>query len=287
MALSILFSEIRPFIRYAQRLEVTEGSGFRNLAAYDNRFFYCTAGSGVITVNGKDHPMKKGHIIIWRAGLRYTLAADEGETLTLLGFNFDYTAKNSCLAAPIPPGGADFESSAVLERVTFSDADILNDTIYIGNMHLLEDQIREICNEYNSRRSFYNVRISGLFTAILTETIRECMLERDNIRRSKGKVTEVLQYIADHHAEEISNIMLGKKFGYHPNYINHLVVQHTGMSLHKYLLSYRINKAIELLQNTDMPVSEISEKVGFSDYNHFLKYFKQVTGYTTKAFRVR
>lgn len=46
-------------------------------------------------------------------------------------------------------------------------------------------------------------------------------------------------------------------------------------------------EGMELLQNTDMPVAEISEQVGFADYNHFLKYFKRVTGYTTKAFRVR
>ena len=284
MSASILFGEIRPFIRYAQTLKITAASAFRGLTAYDNRFFYCADGEGKITVDGREYPMKKGYLMLWRAGLCYSL---EGESMTLLGFNFDYTAKNSCLSAPIPPAGAEFDPAAILERVTFSDAEVLNGVIHINNMHLLEDRIREICSEFDGRRSFYNVKISGIFKAILTETIRECMLERDNIRRSKGRVDEVLQFIADHHSEELTNISLGKKFGYHPNYINHLVVQHTGMSLHRYLLAYRVNKAIELLQTTDMPVSEIAEQVGFSDYNHFLKYFKKATGYTTKAFRVR
>ena len=287
MTNSLLFSEIKPFIRYAQRLVVTELSAFKNLTAYDNRFFYCGGGSGVITVDGEAYPMKKGCIIIWRSGHTYSLESAEGSEMLLLGFNFDYTAKNSCLSAPIPPAGADFNPSAVLEQVSFSDAVILNRVIHINNMHLLEEPIKDICREFDARRSFYETKISGLFVSVLTETMRECMLERDNIRRSKGKVNEVLQYIADHHAEELDNITLGRLFGYHPNYINHLVVQHTGMSLHKYLLSYRVNKAIELLQTTDLPVSEISEKVGFSDYNHFHKYFKQATGYTTKAFRVR
>ncbi len=279
------FGEIRPFIRYAQTLKINGATNFRGLRAYDNRFFYCASGEGKITVEDREYRMKKGCLIIWRAGLMYSLESEE--EMELLGFNFDYTAKNSCLSAPIPPAGADFDSSAILEHITFSDADILNGTIHINNMHLLEEEIKELCGEYVARRSFYNVKLSGLFLGILTETIRECSLERDNIRRSKGRVDEVLQFIADNHAEELTNIMLGKKFGYHPNYINHLVVQHTGMSLHKYLLSYRINKAIELLQTTDMAVSDIAEKVGFSDYNHFLKYFKQATGYTTKAFRIR
>jgi YesN/AraC family two-component response regulator len=36
---------------------------------------------------------------------------------------------------------------------------------------------------------------------------------------------------------------------------------------------------------TDMLVSDIAERVGFKDYNHFLKYFKKNTGYTTRSFR--
>ncbi len=287
MTTTLMFCQIHPFIRYAQNLTVTEWSPFKNITAYDNRFFYCTGGSGTITVEGEQYAMKKGCVIMWRSGMRYTLDCEKGGNLQMLGLSFDFTQKNSCLTAPIPPGWSDFEPSAILEHISFSDAEVLGGVIYIGSMHLLEDTVREICNEYDSRRSFYDVRCSGLFTSVLTETVREYLLERDNIRRSKGKVNEVLQYIADHYADEIDNKMLGKMFGYHPNYINHLVVQHTGMSLHKYLLSYRINKAIELLQNTNLPVVEIAESVGFADYNHFLKYFKQTTGYTTKSFRVR
>ena len=285
MQSTILFGEIRPFIRYAQTLKIAKNSGFFGLTAYDNRFFYCESGEGKITVDGREYTMKKGYLMIWRSGLRYSLETES--EMSLWGFNFDYTSKNSYLAAPIPPAGAEWDPSAVLERVSFSDSEILNRVIHINNMHLLEDRIKEICAEFDSRRSFYNVKISGIFISILTDIIRECALERDNIRRSKGRVDEVLTYIAEHHSEELTNITLGKRFGYHPNYINHLVVQHTGMSLHKYLLSYRVNKAVELLQTTELPVSEISELVGFTDYNHFLKYFKKATGYTTKAFRVR
>ena len=52
------------------------------------------------------------------------------------------------------------------------------------------------------------------------------------------------------------------------------MVAHTGLSLYRYVLKYRINRAIDLLQTTDMPAFEIAERVGFKDYNHFLKYFK-------------
>ena len=52
-----------------------------------------------------------------------------------------------------------------------------------------------------------------------------------------------------------------------------------------YIKTKRLTKAKELLQSTDMSVSEISQKVGFSDYNYFLKSFKKHYGVSTKIMR--
>ena len=57
------------------------------------------------------------------------------------------------------------------------------------------------------------------------------------------------------------------------------------MSVHHYLISCRINAAIELLQASDLKAAEIAEAVGFNDISHFLKYFKKATGKTTRDFR--
>lgn len=47
----------------------------------------------------------------------------------------------------------------------------------------------------------------------------------------------------------------------------------------------RVNAAKSMLQGSDMPVSAIAEKVGFSDYNYFTKIFKSVTGVTPSRYR--
>ena len=62
---------------------------------------------------------------------------------------------------------------------------------------------------------------------------------------------------------------------------------HTGLSLHRYLLRYRIDRALEYLQGTDMTAAEIAGKVGFGDVNHFLKVFRRETGRTTREYRAR
>ena len=47
----------------------------------------------------------------------------------------------------------------------------------------------------------------------------------------------------------------------------------------------RISKAIELLQYSDMRISEIAEKVGFPDASHISKVFKQLMGKGPREFR--
>ena len=119
---------------------------------------------------------------------------------------------------------------------------------------------------------------------ILTDIARALLLRGRNISRADNRVEEILQYIREHYDEELGNQKLGRLFGFHPNYLNRLMVAHTGLSLYRYVLKYRINRAIDLLQTTDMPAFEIAERVGFKDYNHFLKYFKKQPATPPAAF---
>ena len=277
------FCECKPFIRFAQRLRVTAGRrAFLHLTAYDNRLFYCASGSGSIEIGGQTYEIKKGALMLWNAGNEYSLYTDN--EMELLGCNFDYGWGHSYLAAPIPPASTNFDEKSIIERVAFSDAPCLSSVIYLNNMHLCERPLEQIYDEFTKRLAFCNEKMSAAFYSILCDIVREATFAL-SARGKKSKIEEILLYISEHYHEDITNTILGREFGYHPNYINHLVVQHTGMSLHKYLLNTRINRAIDMLQTTDKPVSVIAGEVGFSDYNHFLKYFKQATGYTTKAFR--
>ena len=57
------------------------------------------------------------------------------------------------------------------------------------------------------------------------------------------------------------------------------------MSLHKYVIGYRMNTAISLLQSTDYSISKTAEMVGMPDIKHFSKCFKNVTGNTPSYYK--
>ena len=59
----------------------------------------------------------------------------------------------------------------------------------------------------------------------------------------------------------------------------------TGYSLNEYIKRTRINKAVDMLKNTDMNISEISDATGFSYPRYFSEVFKELTGSSPSQFR--
>ena len=61
--------------------------------------------------------------------------------------------------------------------------------------------------------------------------------------------------------------------------------RYTGLSPVDYLNRARVLRALELLQTTELPVSEIAVQVGIYDANYFSRLFKKVTGYPPRYFK--
>ena len=59
----------------------------------------------------------------------------------------------------------------------------------------------------------------------------------------------------------------------------------TGATPHAYLASLRAARAQSLLAATDLSVTEVAERVGYSSSSHFSKAFRQATGLSPRAFR--
>ena len=97
-------------------------------------------------------------------------------------------------------------------------------------------------------------------------------------------IIEVLKYIDNNYSTatlfEISEIVK------QPHYkISKLVKKHTNMTFKELLQEKRLNKAKQLLNETDISIVEIISLVGYENLTYFYKIFKEKYGYTPKDFR--
>ncbi len=59
----------------------------------------------------------------------------------------------------------------------------------------------------------------------------------------------------------------------------------TGATPHNYLASLRTRRAQLMLAESDLSITQIGSRVGYSNPSHFAKAFRQTTGLTPRAFR--
>lgn len=282
--LQVTFSEIQPFIRYVHRFTVPPKNSEQNTRWYDHRLFYILEGEGTFTIEGTPVSVGRGYALLIPSGTEYLIASSPKKPLTAIGVNFDYLSHHAHLTEPIFPRGT-YRENERLEHLCFTDRTELNTPLKLSKMNILEQGLLLMLEEYKESLVFSAERLRARFLLALTDILRETALEQSGVRHTSRKAEEILAYIREHHAEPLSGETLSKIFHYHKNHINYLVKLKTGVSVHQYLIHYRLTRAVELLRTTDLSASAVSAEVGFGDYVYFLKCFKKHMGASTKAFR--
>lgn len=89
------------------------------------------------------------------------------------------------------------------------------------------------------------------------------------------RTAQLLQYIRSHITEPLSGAELAAVFHYHRKTIGQWVKQATGVPLHRYILHQKCVYARQLMQETDMSVTDIAHLLSFYDYSHLMKCMKQ------------
>ncbi|MBS6398072.1 MAG: PocR ligand-binding domain-containing protein [Clostridiales bacterium] len=92
-------------------------------------------------------------------------------------------------------------------------------------------------------------------------------------------------YLNSHLSEELSVEQIAADFQISRSKLYASCEKYLGCGIAQYIRRLRMEKAKELLKGTDLTVSEISARVGFSDYNYFCRIFKKETGISAKKYR--
>ena len=155
-------------------------------------------------------------------------------------------------------------------------------------LRLLENMLRE----YQSAKRYYELMLRADLLKLLAITIREAAKQTGQLKDEDEKVeqfrelmTGAIQYVHDHYAEDLRLEMICKKFTISKSYFCQLFKRFTGKTYGDYIIDYRLQKAAEMLLNSDMTVTDISYGAGFNDLAYFSRVFKRHTGVTPSDFK--
>ena len=93
------------------------------------------------------------------------------------------------------------------------------------------------------------------------------------------------QYVMQHYNEPITLEEVCEVVGFSVSYFSKLFKKETGEGFSRYITQVRIDRAKEILRETNLPVTEVCEMVGYSDIKHFTGTFKKITNLNPGQYR--
>lgn len=275
------FCEVNPFVRFAAYIKLVDYEKTL-VAVRDCRIFYCVSGETDIFINNNHYVLVPGTLFYCSAGSIYALQTKKA---TLIALNFDLTQHKNMHIAPYPVVPVRSESTAPrFGDINIDDSAFMNTHLFLSNANDYESSFHSILDEFSTQRIFYRDYSSAILKKMLSQMHRHSI---GNTSNSMDVVSKTIAYIKSNYSQNLSNKMLSDMTGYHAYHLNRLFVKHTGSTVHKYILNLRINRAKELLLNTNLSLASIAERVGFNSNTHFSEYFKQVEGVPPMEFRKR
>jgi len=100
-----------------------------------------------------------------------------------------------------------------------------------------------------------------------------------------AEINTVLNYITEHYRQPLSADIMADKVGMSVSKFSRFFRRATGNSFTDFVNRIRINKACQLLMNTDQYVTNVCYNVGFNNVANFNRRFLQLKGVTPKEFR--
>jgi len=102
---------------------------------------------------------------------------------------------------------------------------------------------------------------------------------------SPGAMRRVREYVEVHLGESIDLSKLAGAAGLSVHHFARQFKQSNGVTPHHYLTQKRVERAQEMLAQTDLSLSEIAYAAGFSDQSHLARHFRHMLGTTPREFR--
>ena len=127
---------------------------------------------------------------------------------------------------------------------------------------------------------------SLVFSFVVRKLYSFCKGERIiGVGSSSLYIQEVIKYITEHFSEDVTVSDIAAKFAVSRSKLERDFRDGIGEAPKAFLESCRLGEAKNLLIKTDLPISEIAIKSGFSSPNYFFRFFKKHTGISPLRYR--
>lgn len=162
-------------------------------------------------------------------------------------------------------------------------ANEIKDTVLLNKLGNLFDEMVLLNDE---KSLCYQLKTRILLLTFLSRIMEQGLFtvpETDGSRTGRQK--ELLIYIQEHYMEDITLRTLADEFHLSEKYISRYFKEHFCLTFSHYLNHLRLTGAQRLLETTELSVTDIALRSGFSSVSYFIRMFKECYGVSPLKYR--
>lgn len=226
---------------------------------------FVISGKGKFSIGNKDYSLEAGYGFVIPPDELTFYQADEQDpwTYVWVGFNgsmADDLVKSMGLSVATPVFKSDQDkefTKAVMDMMEHNTFGVANDLRRSGQLYL--------------------------FLSLIAESAH--IEEKGELDKADYYVRRAVEFILSNYCNPIKITDVADYVCINRSYLYTLFKNAMGMSPQQFLTTFRITKAAELLQMTDLPVESIALSCGYSDPIVFTKSFKQMKEMSPSSYR--
>ena len=141
--------------------------------------------------------------------------------------------------------------------------------------------LQTLVQEYESKTYAFDFAMKLKIMELLLTILREDHLKDEQPQsRMTEMIYQVVLYVRQHFAEDISEQKLAHDLGLSYSYFSRNFKKVTGLTFKQYLNRTRINHAEQLLLTSHLSVSEVATRCGFNNISYFISVYRSLKGET-------
>lgn len=234
-------------------------------------------GSAYMAVNDNCFKIKKNECLIIFPEINHRFFLDDNECCRLMNVHFTIGDIDNFLNTTDMQEPLRFLYEIKTHSMSF---------LRLVDNDIIRNISERIISEVEGKRKFSEMLLRLYFCEMYIELSR-IISENCNmfLKPLNSHVRCTLEYINSFYNDRITIDQIAKHVGLSSRHLSRLFFDALGMTLPDYINMLRIKKAKDLLQNTNMDITDIAMTLGFNTSQYFSTCFKKYENTTPKKYR--